>query len=133
MRFYKVDMQGKFFTQRGTNVPGGTGPSDEGRIFYQESDETIHYHDQGGWIEVWSENNIPILASQLAADPTAVNNLSGKFLRSDTDDDNGSNRLTLGELYVGAYQMVDHTTGIIPVARLSGTYNISITGTARYG
>jgi hypothetical protein len=123
MRFYNIDMKGKFFSQRGTNVPGGTGASDEGRLFYQESDETLHYHDQAAWIEVYSENN----KSKLVSDFDAT------FLRKDENDDNGSYRLTLGQLYVGSYQMVDHTTGIIPTGRLSGTYNISITGTARYG
>jgi hypothetical protein len=123
MRFYNVDMQGKFFSQRGNSVPGGTGASDEGRLFYQESDETLHYHDQAAWIEVYSENNQAKL----------VSDIDSSFLRKDVDDDNGANRLTLGELYVGVYQVIDESTGIIPTARLSGTYNISITGTARYG
>lgn len=122
MRFYNVDMQGKFFSQRGSANPPGTGAADEGRVFYNETSEEMYYHDAAAWIKVYSENNVSDL----------VSDLDSSFLRKDQNDDNGAYRLTLGQLYVGAYQMVDHTTGIIPTGRLSGTYNINITGSARY-
>lgn len=132
MKFYKIEMEGKFFMQMKSGLPATTY-QDESRLLYNESDLNIYFHDNSNWVQIWSENNLSELADQLTSDSTTVNTLSEIFLRSDVNDDNGDNRLTIGDLYVKTYQMVDNSTGYIPSARLDGTYDISITGTARYG
>lgn len=150
MRFYNIDMKGKFFSQRGSANPAGTGAADEGRLFYNEASEELYYHDAASWIKVYSENNI----SDIVAD------LDSSFLRKD-EDDSTTFSIEAGNLTIGGnqvwhagndgagsgldadlldgqhgsyYQNADNlNAGTVPVARLSGTYNISITGTARYG
>jgi hypothetical protein len=150
MRFYNIDMKGKFFSQRGGTNPPGTGPMDEGRIFYNESSEEMYYHDAADWIKVYSENNI----SDIVVD------LDSSFLRKDQNDstpftiDAGNLTVSSNQVWHSGndgsgsgldadlldgnqasyyYNASNLFTGTVPYGRLEGTYGISITGTARYG
>jgi hypothetical protein len=104
MRFYNIDMKGKFFAQRASSNPAGTGAGDEGRMFYNETSEEMYYHDAAAWIKIWSENN----------------DGPGSGLNADLlDGQEGTYYLDAGNL-----------TGTISDARMGGPYSIDITGTA---
>ena len=79
MRFYNVDMKGKFFMERSTALPSAD-PSNEGRLFYNETDESPYIHASASWKSLFDASNL--------------------------------------------------NAGTVPTDRLSGTYNIDISGTA---
>ena len=163
MRFYNVDMKGKLFMQRGTADPA-SAPSEEGRLFYNETSETLKLHNSSVWDKLVTQNN-------------ALSLIGGDFLRKDQPDStshalgaaslsavggiggaslvisgasatvNGSQVWTGGNDGAGSGLDADlldgqqgayyrnagnMNAGILPPARLSGTYNISISGSARY-
>jgi hypothetical protein len=55
MKFYKVDMQGKFYMNRGT-LPAWVA-SDEGRLFYDSVNKKVYYADQVHWVQVSDADN----------------------------------------------------------------------------
>jgi hypothetical protein len=103
MRFYKIDIQGKMWLER-LAIPGWTA-SDEGRLLYDTGNNVAYLGDNGGFGEIWTSRNDGA-ASGLDAD--LLDGQQGSFYQ------NASNL----------------NAGIIPVARLTGSYNIDITGTA---
>jgi len=72
MRFYNVDMKGKFWHQRGPSDPA-SDPSNEGRTFYNETTELLKVHNSSAWDAIVTESNAPSL-------------IGGDFLRKDQDD-----------------------------------------------
>jgi len=163
MRFYNVDMKGKFFVQRGTSNPA-SAPSEEGRLFYNETDEILRIHDSSGWDAIVTASNAPLVigadflrkdgpdtttyqlgvGSLLSAGgiagttltittPTAT--VNGAQVWTSGNDGPGSNlNADLLDSQQGTYyrNASNMNAGILPVARLSGTYNININGTAEY-
>jgi hypothetical protein len=154
-------MKGKFFAQRGTADPA-TGPAEEGRVFYNETEEVLKVHISSGWDDIITTGNAPGLIGtnflrKDQADSTpftlgvlnlqASNNVQGASLTvtgttatvngntiwNEGNDGAGSgldaDRLDAqhGTYYRNAGNM---NAGTLPVARLSGTYNINISGTA---
>ena len=91
MRFYKIDAQGPLFLQRDATVPPAD-PANEGRILYTSMGEEVYYADAGGWVRMYSENNLSSLIGDV--------NTSGAYIRKDQDD-NTSFRLTVGGGVVG--------------------------------
>lgn len=173
MRFYNVDMKGKFFIQE--NSPGAAVAADERRIVYDAGD--LKYSDGSDWYKFWTEKNTDELAQAISTDPTSIAYLASVFLRKDQADStpytlnvgalgssgnvsalsltvtgasatvNGAQVWTSGNDGSGSGLDADQldgqhgsyyrnagnlNAGTVPVARLSGTYNISITGSARY-
>lgn len=103
MRFYKIDTQGKMWLQRDA-LPGWTA-DDEGRIIYDTGGNVPYLADNAAWREIW----------------TSGNDGAGSGLDADLlDGEHGS-------FYQNASNL---NAGTVPVARLSGSYNIDITGTA---
>ena len=203
MRFYNVDMKGKFFVQRGAALPAND-PSNEGRLFYNETNETMYLHDASAWQAVASTGSAApylrkdmddVTTYDLTADQmyssagvfrsttgtivlttsdalnyvrvidgvsweVAINGVQRMFMNASgnlqmdgtltvsgaTGTIAGSAIWTAGNDGPGSGLNADlldnqqgtyyldalNLTGTVPVARLSGTYNISITGTARY-
>lgn len=203
MRFYNVDMKGKFFVQRGTALPAND-PSNEGRLFYNETNETMYLHDASAWQAVASTGSAApylrkdmddvttydLTADQMYSSAGVFRSTTGTIVLTTSDAlnyvrvidgvswevaingaqrmymDSGGNLQIDGTLQVsgpsgqiagsaiwtagndgpgsglnadvldnqqGTYYLdAGNLTGTVPVARLSGTYNISITGTARY-
>ncbi len=101
MRFYKVDMKGKFFMPKGYGVPSAHGQAEEARLHYNEIDESLSYADSTTWVVIYTANNLTQLATDLAANNVPLN---------------ADNLLS----------------GTVPSARLTGSYDINITGTATY-
>ena len=204
MRFYNVDMKGKFFVQRGTALPAND-PANEGRLFYNETNETMYLHDASAWQAVAStgsaapyirndQNEITLYtlqSSQMYSTSGSFRSTTGTVVLNTSDalnfvrvidgvsvdfGINGAQKMVMdasGNLQLDGTLTVSGATGTIngqaiwnagndgagsgldadlldgqqgsyylsasnlnagtvPVARLSGTYNISITGTARY-
>jgi len=109
MRFYKVDVRGKMWIQRLT-LPGWTA-ADEGRILYDTGDNIAYLGDNVGFGEMW----------------TSRNDGAGSGLDADLlDGQQGSFYQNAGNL----------NAGTILSARLTGSYNIDISGiatTAKWG
>ena len=103
MRFYKIDIRGKMWLER-LAVPGWAA-ADEGRLLYDTGGNVAYLGDNAGFGEVW----------------TSRNDGTGSGLDSDLlDGQEGS-----------FYQNADNlNAGTIPAGRLTGTYNIDISGTA---
>jgi len=58
MKFYKVDMQGKFYMQRGNiGALPGYQASDEGRLFYDSTGKQIYYADDSHWVAISDDDN----------------------------------------------------------------------------
>lgn len=174
MRFYNIDMKGKFFVQRGASLPA-TDPSNEGRLFYDETAQTLSFHDAAGWNTLsvggsgtyLRKDSADVTTYQLTMAGLVVtgstgtingntiwhagNDGPGSGLNADLLDGytagNSSGNIPISNGTVctnlnadkldgndGAYytNASNLNIGTVPVARLSGTYNISITGTARY-
>ena len=208
MRFYNVDMKGKFWNQRGAADPA-TDPSNEGRLFYNETSELLKVHNSTGWDEVVTAANaasiiggdflrkdqndlttFTLTASQMYSSGGSFRSTTGTVVLNTSDalnfvriidgvsvdfGINGAQKMIMdasgnlqldGTLTVsgatgtiagsaiwtagndgpgsglnadvldsqqGSYYLdAGNLTGTVGVARLSGTYNISITGTARY-
>jgi len=203
MRFYNVDMKGKFFVQRGTALPAND-PSNEGRLFYNETNETMYLHDASAWQAVASTGSAApylrkdmddittysLTAYQMYSSVGSFRSTTGTVVLNTSDalnfvriidgvsvdfGINGAQKMIMdasgnlqldGTLTVsgatgtiagsaiwtagndgpgsglnadvldsqqGSYYLdAGNLTGTVGVARLSGTYNISITGTARY-
>jgi hypothetical protein len=75
MRFYNVDMKGKFINQRVTGGLPSASPSDEGRMVYYNDD--VYIHDSSAYHKIWSEGNTSDLVSCI----------SGSFARVDAAND----------------------------------------------
>ena len=158
MRFYNVDMKGKFFVQRGSALPSAD-PSNEGRLFYNETNETMYLHDASGWGAIASTGGVaPYLRKDMddstpydlgVKDLTASGDMQSLSLHvtGTTAQINGNNIWHAGNDGPGSglnADLLDNQSsdyfrnasnmnaGTLPSARLSGTYNINITGSARY-
>lgn len=200
MRFYNIDMKGKFFVQRGAALPSAD-PSNEGRLFYNETNKTMYLHDDTTWQSIASTGSAAPYLRKDMADGTPYNLSAAKFsgygagtgvilesseagdyIQIDTALDgfsfyaNNIQRMNVnnaGNLQIDGALTVSGATGTInggtiwhsgndgpgsglnadlldgqhgsfytdagnlstgtlPTGRLTGTYNISITGTARY-
>jgi len=172
MRFYNVDMRGKFWNQRGPSDPA-TNPSNEGRLFYNETEEILKLHNSSGWDDVVTASKaISIIGSdflrkdQADSTPftlgvgalnaaTSINGgsvsvsglaqsaslavtgssatINGNAIWHAGNDGPGSglNADLLDSHDSSYYRNANNmNAGTLPVARLSGTYNINITGTA---
>ncbi len=103
MRFYKIDTQGKMWLER-LALPAW-GAADEGRILYDTGANVAYLGDNAGFGQIW----------------TSRNDGSGSGLDADQlDGEEGSFYRNAGNL----------NAGTILAARLTGTYNIDISGTA---
>jgi len=174
MRFYNVDIKGKFFNQRGSADPS-TDPSNEGRLFYNETSELLKIHNSSIWDSIITVGNATSLIGSdflrkdqadntafalgvgsllsagavAAASLAAVGAVGGASLviSGASATVNGSQVWTAGNDGPGSglnADLLDNQSGsyyrnagnlnagTLPVARLSGTYNINITGSARY-
>ena len=153
MKFYNVDLQGKFWVQRGASEPGGTTIADRGRLFFPTSKDYLSVRNSTGWTRVWDADHMDELAAALVTDTTGV---EAVFLRKDEDDttlfsvefggltrggntvwDAGNDGAASGldadllDGQQGTYYLdATNLTGTIDSARLTGTYAISISGTA---
>lgn len=103
MRFYKIDTIGKMWLQR-LAVPAWLA-ADEGRLLYDTGNNVAYLGDNAGFGEIWTSRN------------------DGSGSGSDADLLDGQE----GTYYQNANNL---NAGTVPSARLTGTYNIDISGTA---
>lgn len=101
MRFYKIDTIGKMWLQR-LSLPVWAA-ADEGRLLYDTVSRDMFLGDNGDFRRLWSEEN---------DGPTS--GLSAQYLGGQD-----------GTFYLNASNL---NAGIVHADRLSGTYNINITG-----
>jgi hypothetical protein len=153
MKFYNVDLQGKFWVQRGASEPAGTTIADRGRLFFPTSKDYLSVRNSTGWTQVWDKDHMDELAAALVIDTTGIDSV---FLRKDEADstlfnvefggltrggntvwDAGNDGAASGldaDLLDGQhgtyYLAAANLTGTVASARLTGTYAISISGTA---
>ena len=101
MRFYKIDMRGKFYMPNAAGVPSARGLDEESRLHYNSTTQSMTFADSTTWVDIYSKNNISQLATDLSLESAPLN--------ADNLD-----------------------SGTVPAARLTGNYDINITGTATY-
>lgn len=101
MKFYKIECDGSFLL----DIRSISGLANvQGRMLYDSDDDFVKYNTGVGWVTFFSDSNMG----------------AGSGLDADLlDGQQGSYYLDSSNL-----------TGTVPAARLSGTYNISISGNA---
>ena len=110
MKFYNIDMQGRFLVERVVSDPS-VNASYVGRTIYNTTSNDVKIQTPTVWAKLWTDQNIPSLV-------TSLNDNGGILLSGQA-----------GSYYTNAGNM---NAGTLPVARLAGTYNINISGTAAY-
>ena len=55
MSYYKIDMQGKFYMNRGS-LPVWEA-ADEGRLFWDRSTDELYYANASEWVAISTEEN----------------------------------------------------------------------------
>lgn len=55
MKFFKIDMQGKFYMNRGS-LPAWQA-SDEGRLFWDDSADELYYANASQWVQISTATN----------------------------------------------------------------------------
>ena len=108
MKFYNIDMQGRFLAQRVASDPS-VNAAYEGRVIYNSVSKDIKIQTNTAWRKIWSENNMADLVS-------ALNTQGGVLLDGQP-----------GSYYRNANNL---NAGTVPTDRLSGTYTINIIGNA---
>jgi len=131
MRFYKIDMQGGMRVERRTSV--GLA-NDIGRFLWatNESPACLVINDGSAFRKVWDEGNDGS-GSGLDADTIDTyhaGNSAGQVAVSNGNKCTDLNADLLDDETGSYYLAATNLTGTIPAARLSGTYNINISGTS---
>jgi hypothetical protein len=131
MKFYKVDMQGKIWLQR-VAVPAWAA-ADEGRILYDTGGNVAFLGDNVGFGQIWTSRND---GSGSGLDADTLDGYDSGNGSGEIPISNGVNNTNLGADLLdgqhGSYyrNASNLNSGTVPVARLSGTYNIDISGDA---
>jgi hypothetical protein len=132
MRFYKVDVQGKMWLER-LAVPAWGSVANEGRILYDTGANVAYLGDNAGFGKIWTSRNDGA-GSGLDADlldGLQSGNASGLIPISNGTVNTNLNADLLDDQQGSFYQNADNlNAGTVPSLRLSGSYNINITGTA---
>ncbi len=134
MRFYKLDIRGKTLLER----IGNSGLTNEaGRLIYDtdQSPDSLAFNDGSAFRKVWDEGNDGP-GSGLNADQVDgydAGNSSGQVAVSNGNKCTDLNADLFDDETSSFYRDAGNiNAGTLAAARLTGTYNISITGTARY-
>jgi len=131
MRFYKLDVQGKMWLER-LAIPGWTA-ADEGRILYDTGGNEAYLGDNAGFGKIWTSRND---GAGSGLDSDLLDGLQSGNGSGNIPINNGSLNTNLnadlldgqqGSFYQNASNL---NAGTVPSGRLSGTYNIDISGTA---
>jgi hypothetical protein len=132
MKFYKIDMQGKQWLQRVSSLSAWAA-ADEGRLVYDEASNVPFIADNADWREVWTAGNMgngsgldaDLLRNYQPGNSSGMIALNNGTVNTNLDADELDGQH--GSYYRNAGNL---NAGIVPSARLSGTYNISISGTS---
>ncbi len=132
MKFHKIECDGKFILELPSPFPSWDA-ADEGRLAYSTSVAKMFLAGNSSWESVWTAGNQGT-GSGLDADLLDgydSGNASGEIPISNTIICVDLNADLLdgqeGSFYRNASNL---NAGTVPAARLSGTYNIDISGTA---
>ena len=135
MKFHKIECDGEFILEIITASFPTWASGQEGRMMFIWSTDRIYFGGRTGWQRIWADGEMGY-GSGLDADyldgyRAFPPNLSGNIPLNNGTINVNLNSDLLDDQHGSYYRNASNlNAGTVPAARLSGTYNINITGSA---